>query len=158
MPDTYGLDCPVARTLDVIGERWSVLLLRDLFLQGPRKFQDFESSLSGISPNTLSARLKRLEEGGIIERQFIPKASDKPADDAGTGAELAPKGGSPNGHTDPEKPKGLFGQDTTHRLSNLRFSKTSLERVFSIRHPYNQFENARMLIGCARTKKEHQLK
>jgi len=70
MPDTYGLDCPVARTLDVIGERWSVLLLRDLFLQGPRKFQDFESSLSGISPNTLSARLKRLEEGGIIERQF----------------------------------------------------------------------------------------
>jgi DNA-binding HxlR family transcriptional regulator len=70
MPDTYGLDCPVARTLDVIGERWSALILRDLFLQGPRKFQDFESSLSGISPNTLSARLKRLEEGGIIERQF----------------------------------------------------------------------------------------
>jgi DNA-binding HxlR family transcriptional regulator len=34
-------DCPVARTLDVIGERWSILLLRDLFLQGPRRFQDF---------------------------------------------------------------------------------------------------------------------
>ena len=70
MPDTYGLDCPVARTLDVIGERWSVLILRDLFLQGARKFQDFESSLVGISPNTLSARLKRLEGGGIIERRF----------------------------------------------------------------------------------------
>ena len=70
MPDTYGLDCPVARTLDIIGERWSVLILRDLFLNGAGKFQNFESSLSGISPNTLSARLKRLEEGGIIERRF----------------------------------------------------------------------------------------
>jgi len=64
------MNCPVARTLDIIGERWSVLILRDLFLQGPRKFQDFERSLSGISPNTLSARLKRLEEDGIIERRF----------------------------------------------------------------------------------------
>ena len=70
MPDTYGLDCPLARTLDIIGERWAVLILRDLFLGGARKFQDFESSLSGISPNTLSARLKRLEDGGIIERRF----------------------------------------------------------------------------------------
>jgi DNA-binding HxlR family transcriptional regulator len=70
MPETYGMNCPVARTLDIIGERWSVLILRDLFLQGPRKFQDFERSLSGISPNTLSARLKRLEEDGIIERRY----------------------------------------------------------------------------------------
>lgn len=70
MPETYGLNCPVARTLDIIGERWSVLILRDLFLQGPRKFQDFERSLSAISPNTLSARLKRLEDGGIIERRL----------------------------------------------------------------------------------------
>ena len=70
MPDTYGLDCPLARALDIIGERWSVLILRDLFLNGARRFQDFENSLSGISPNTLSARLKRLEESGIIERRF----------------------------------------------------------------------------------------
>jgi DNA-binding HxlR family transcriptional regulator len=70
MPETYGLDCPVARTLDIVGERWSVLILRDLFLEGPRKFQDFEASLSGISPNTLSARLKRLEEAKVIERRL----------------------------------------------------------------------------------------
>jgi len=70
MPDTYGLDCPLARALDIIGERWTVLILRDLFLEGARKFQDFEDSLTGISPNTLSARLKRLEDGGIIERRF----------------------------------------------------------------------------------------
>ena len=59
---SYNLKCPVARTLDLIGERWTILILRDLLLQGPRKFQDFEQSLTGISPNTLSARLKKLEE------------------------------------------------------------------------------------------------
>ena len=70
MVDGYGLKCPVARTLDIVGERWTILVLRDLFLQGPRKFQDFESSLTGISPNTLSDRLKRLEDAGIVERRF----------------------------------------------------------------------------------------
>ncbi len=63
-------ECPVARTLDIIGERWTILILRDLLLSGPRKFQDFEASLKGISPNTLSARLKRLEEHGIVERHM----------------------------------------------------------------------------------------
>jgi DNA-binding HxlR family transcriptional regulator len=70
MPESYGIDCPVACTLDVIGERWSMLILRDLFLRGPRKFQDFEGSLQGISPNTLSTRLKHLEEAAVIERRF----------------------------------------------------------------------------------------
>src|SRR5215813_12855099 len=63
-------NCPVARTLDVIGERWSILLLRDLFLQGPRRFQDFQESLTGVAPNTLSARLKTLEAQGIIVRRL----------------------------------------------------------------------------------------
>ncbi len=62
--------CPVARTLAIIGERWTILILRDLVLHGPRKFQDFEQSLAGISPNTLSARLKLLEENGIVVRRF----------------------------------------------------------------------------------------
>ena len=62
--------CPIARTLDIVGESWTILILRDLVLNGPRKFQDFERSLKGISPTTLSARLKRLEEAGIIERRF----------------------------------------------------------------------------------------
>ena len=62
--------CPVARTLGIIGERWTILILRDLMRQGPRKFQDFEQSLVGISPNTLSARLKVLEQNGIIVRRF----------------------------------------------------------------------------------------
>jgi len=61
--------CPVARTLDIIGERWSILLLRDLFLEGPRRFQDFQNSLAGVAPNTLSARLKTLEAQGLITRR-----------------------------------------------------------------------------------------
>src|SRR5438552_5872420 len=66
----YDMRCPVARTLDIIGERWTILILRDLVVGGAQKFQDFERSLAGISPNTLSARLKRLEETGIVERRF----------------------------------------------------------------------------------------
>jgi DNA-binding HxlR family transcriptional regulator len=67
MAKSYELkDCPVARTLDIIGERWTILLLRDLLLQGPRRFQDFQESLGGLAPNTLSARLKALEARGLI--------------------------------------------------------------------------------------------
>jgi DNA-binding HxlR family transcriptional regulator len=62
--------CPVARTLEVVGERWTVLILRDLFLRGPRRFQDFQESLAGIAPNTLSARLKALEDSGIVAREL----------------------------------------------------------------------------------------
>ncbi len=62
--------CPIVRTLDIVGDRWAILILRDLILEGPRKFSDFERSLSGISPNTLSSRLKTLEQHGIVERRF----------------------------------------------------------------------------------------
>ena len=70
MSASYDLKCPVARALDVIGERWTILILRDLFRAGPRKFADFEQSLSGISATTLSARLKKLEEHDILTRRF----------------------------------------------------------------------------------------
>src|SRR4029450_13433459 len=68
---SYGIDdCPVARTLDLIGERWTILLLRDLLLKGPRRFQDFQESLAGVAPNTLSARLKEMEDNGLVFRLF----------------------------------------------------------------------------------------
>ena len=70
MSTSYNRSCPVARTLEIIGDRWTILIIRDLLLKGPRKFIDFELSLQGISPNTLSARLKTLEETGLIERRF----------------------------------------------------------------------------------------
>jgi len=65
----YGIDdCPVARTLDAVGERWTALLLRDLLRHGPRRFQDFQASLPGVAPNTLSARLKAMEDDGLVQR------------------------------------------------------------------------------------------
>jgi DNA-binding HxlR family transcriptional regulator len=71
MAKSYGLkDCPVARTLDLIGERWTILVLRDFFLHGPRRFQDLQKSLAGVAPNTLSARLKTMEERGLITRHL----------------------------------------------------------------------------------------
>lgn len=68
-------NCPVARALDIIGERWTILLLLDLFLQGPRRFQDFQEPLAGVAPNTLSARLKAMEEQDLIARRVY---SDHP--------------------------------------------------------------------------------
>ena len=71
MAKSYDIpDCPVALTLDLIGERWTILLLRDLLLQGPRRFQDFQASLPGVAPNILSARLKALEDSGLVKRQL----------------------------------------------------------------------------------------
>ena len=63
MASGYGQkDCPVASALDVIGEKWTLLVLRDLFRKGPLRFQE----LCGVAPNTLSARLKSLESQGVI--------------------------------------------------------------------------------------------
>jgi DNA-binding HxlR family transcriptional regulator len=71
MAKSYDIpDCPVALTLDLIGERWTILLLRDLLRQGPRRFQDFQVSLPGVAPNILSARLKAMEDSGLIRRQL----------------------------------------------------------------------------------------
>jgi DNA-binding HxlR family transcriptional regulator len=76
MAKSYQIeDCPVARTLDMIGERWTLLLLRDLLLHGPRRFQDFQESLPGVAPNTLSARLKSMEDNGLVRRQLY---NDRP--------------------------------------------------------------------------------
>ena len=61
--------CPVARTLDVVGDRWIILILRDLSW-GRQRFSALLASLKGISANRLAERLKRLEENGMVERVF----------------------------------------------------------------------------------------
>src|SRR5215471_11971468 len=66
MSSGYAQDCPVAKALDVTGEKWSLLVLRDLFRKGPLRFQDLAAGLAGVAPNTLSARLKTLEKQGVI--------------------------------------------------------------------------------------------
>ena len=71
MPRSYRQkNCPVARTLDIVGERWTLLILRDFFRHGPRRYQDLQDSLAGVAPNTLAARLKTLEDNGFVERKL----------------------------------------------------------------------------------------
>lgn len=70
MSQSYGLDCPIAHALDIIGERWTLLILRDLFKNETRKYQELKHSLEGISPSMLSARLKKLEAAGIVVREM----------------------------------------------------------------------------------------
>jgi DNA-binding HxlR family transcriptional regulator len=65
----YGQACPVAKSLEVVGERWTLLIVRDLLRQA-RKFQDLLDSLPGIAPALLSERLKLMEEHGLITRRF----------------------------------------------------------------------------------------
>lgn len=64
--------CPIEKTLKVIGSKWTVLILRDL-MEGTRRFGQLRDSLSGISPKTLSARLKELERARIVQRQVYPE-------------------------------------------------------------------------------------
>lgn len=67
MDTPASLGCPVARTAEIIGNKWTPLVVRDL-ARGQRRFSELERSLTGISPKTLSERLKRLEEAGVVAR------------------------------------------------------------------------------------------
>ena len=73
MTGGYDQECPVAKALDVVGEKWSLLVLRDLFRKGPSRFQDLVDGLAGVAPNTLSARLKTLEKQGVIGTRLYEK-------------------------------------------------------------------------------------
>lgn len=64
---SYNLLCPIARALDAVGDRWSLLILRDLHA-GPARFADLQSGLSGIASNLLTDRLAHLATEGLIER------------------------------------------------------------------------------------------
>src|SRR5215475_7331703 len=71
----YGQACPIARALDVVGDRWSLLLLRELTF-GPRRYRDLATGLPGIPSNVLAARLKDLQAAGVIARRTLPAPTD----------------------------------------------------------------------------------
>jgi DNA-binding HxlR family transcriptional regulator len=71
----YGQACAIARALDVVGERWSLLLVRELIL-GPRRYRDLTTGLPGIPSNVLAGRLKDLQAAGIITRRTLPVPTD----------------------------------------------------------------------------------
>src|SRR5215510_5849567 len=68
---TYNQYCPVAHSLDLIGERWTLLIIRNLFL-GPKRFSDLLRSLPGIGTNILTDRLKSLEANDLVQKRFLP--------------------------------------------------------------------------------------
>jgi DNA-binding HxlR family transcriptional regulator len=68
---TYGDRCGIARALDLVGERWALLVVRELLL-GPKRFTDLRAGLPNIGPDVLAQRLRDLEASGIVERATLP--------------------------------------------------------------------------------------
>jgi DNA-binding HxlR family transcriptional regulator len=68
---TYGDGCSSAHALDLVGERWALLIVRDL-LFGPKRFSDLQAGLPQGSPNVLTQRLRELEDAGIVRRRRLP--------------------------------------------------------------------------------------
>ncbi len=86
----YNQNCSLAYTLDAIGERWTLLLIREL-LTGPKRFTDLLKNLPGIGTNLLAARLKELEEVGVLQRKTLPPpAASAVYDLTDLGCELQP--------------------------------------------------------------------
>jgi DNA-binding HxlR family transcriptional regulator len=71
MAKRYDQYCPVAHGLSLVGERWSLLVVREL-LKGPRRYTDLAAGLPGIGTNVLATRLKDLEEGGVLRKRRLP--------------------------------------------------------------------------------------
>ena len=86
---TYGQYCALARAFDVVGERWTPLLLRELAM-GPRRYADLQAALPGVGTSLLAQRLKELEADGVVRRRFLsPPAARWVYDLSDDGHELA---------------------------------------------------------------------
>ncbi len=77
MAKCYEQYCPVAHALDLVGERWSLLVVRELLHEGPLRYSDLHARLPGCGTNILAARLRTLEQGGVVRRRRLdpPAAS-----------------------------------------------------------------------------------
>ncbi|MFE3441512.1 winged helix-turn-helix transcriptional regulator [Nocardia sp. NPDC059180] len=75
---TYNQYCATARTLDLVGERWTLLLIREL-LTGPKRFGDLQTSLRGLGTGLLATRLKHLEHEGLAQKITLPPPARTPA-------------------------------------------------------------------------------
>ncbi len=69
---SYGQLCSVAKALDVLGDRWTLLILREMLIQGPCRYTDLANGLPGIASNLLSDRLRSLEASGLVWREAAP--------------------------------------------------------------------------------------
>jgi DNA-binding HxlR family transcriptional regulator len=85
----YGQICPVAKTAEVLGERWTLLIIRELVL-GTTRFNDFQRALSQISPTLLAKRLNQLQEAGLVVRKTTPDQRRPEYYPTAAGKELEP--------------------------------------------------------------------
>jgi DNA-binding HxlR family transcriptional regulator len=69
---SYGEYCSLARALDVVGDRWTLLIVRELKIRGPSRYTDLRNGLPGIATNLLADRLRELEHAGIVYREAAP--------------------------------------------------------------------------------------
>src|SRR4051812_3355243 len=69
---SYGQYCAMAKALDVVGDRWTLLIVRELAAQGPSRYTDLRNGLPGIATNMLADRLREMEQAGIVRRQEAP--------------------------------------------------------------------------------------
>ena len=69
---SYNQYCPIAHALDVVGERWSLLIVRELLEHGQLRYSDLHANLGGCGTNILAARLKELERHGVVSRRRLP--------------------------------------------------------------------------------------
>jgi DNA-binding HxlR family transcriptional regulator len=69
---SYNQFCAVAKSLDVVGERWTLLIVRELLLRGPSRYTDLRNGLPGIATNLLADRLQELEKAGVVAREEAP--------------------------------------------------------------------------------------
>jgi DNA-binding HxlR family transcriptional regulator/putative sterol carrier protein len=69
---SYRQFCPAARALEIVGERWTLLVIREL-LVGPKRYTDLQEELPGIGPNVLAERLRTLESAGVVRRRRLPR-------------------------------------------------------------------------------------
>lgn len=87
---TYDDGCAAAHALDLVGERWALLVVRELLL-GPKRFTDLRAGLPHVSPNVLSQRLRELESAGVVRRRKLPPpAASRVYELTGWGEELEP--------------------------------------------------------------------
>jgi DNA-binding HxlR family transcriptional regulator len=69
---SYDEYCAVAKSLDVVGDRWTLLIVRELALQGPCRYTDLRNGLPGIATNLLADRIRELEHAGVVFREEAP--------------------------------------------------------------------------------------
>lgn len=125
---TYADRCGVARALDVVGERWALLVIRELVL-GPKRFTDLRIGVPQVGPDMLSQRLRELEDAGLVRRKTLsPPAAARVYELTDRGAELEPvilalgRWGSRAPLPDADAP---FGADSAVLAMKTLFSPTA---------------------------------